>query len=229
MDNRLNLIKSMVKPCNCVADVGTDHGYLVVALVLAGIAKDGIATDINQMPLDTAIAHIATNGLDDRIRAVCTDGLTGVDNKPDAVTIAGMGGELIAHIIDSWEHSKRTNVDFYLQPMTKVEKLRDYFYENGYQIIEEKCCVAANRPYSVMHVKYVGEENQVKIDSLYVGSIRKPYTTEDIEYLSLAYRRMRKKIDGMKTSLIEKSEISYWENEEKKMIRSIDDESITSI
>ena len=33
MDQRLTLIKEMARPCRCGADIGTDHGYLILSLI----------------------------------------------------------------------------------------------------------------------------------------------------------------------------------------------------
>ena len=229
MDNRLSLIKNMVQPCKCVADIGTDHGYLVVALVAEGIAEKGIAADINQMPLDTAIKHILDNNLSDKIKAICTDGLSMIEKNTDAVTIAGMGGELIVKIIDSWEYKRNKGVNYYLQPMTKPEILRKYLYENGYEIIKENCCIANNRPYSVMQVIYTGKIEKFKIENSYIGSIQKPYNKECKIYLKRLCSRMQKKIMGLTQSEINQKNILYWKTVYNKIEMRIEDESITNL
>ena len=54
LDPRLALIYRMVPPCRLAADVGTDHGYLICALVESGKARRGIAADIAPLPLEKA-------------------------------------------------------------------------------------------------------------------------------------------------------------------------------
>ena len=108
MDQRLTLIKEMARPCRCGADIGTDHGYLICSLVEEGIAQRGIAADINAMPLDKARQEVIRRGLEERIQLVLTDGLTGIDpEEVDEVFIAGMGGDLMAQILDRWPGSRR--------------------------------------------------------------------------------------------------------------------------
>ncbi|MEG1942457.1 MAG: class I SAM-dependent methyltransferase [Angelakisella sp.] len=172
MDNRLKLIKDMVEPCDTAADIGTDHGFLICALVAEGRARRGIAADINPLPLESARQEIARQGLSGKITTVLTDGLEGITlGRGDAVVIAGMGGELIARIVEDWAQHKNTQIDYYLQPMTKPERLRKYLYGSGFNILSERCCIAAGRPYSVMHVRYDGKARALTPWQLYLGWI----------------------------------------------------------
>lgn len=159
MDQRLTLIKEMARPCRCGADIGTDHGYLICSLVEEGIAQRGIAADINAMPLDKARQEVIRRGLEERIQLVLTDGLTGIDpEEVDEVFIAGMGGDLMAQILGPLARQPPVRQGLCLQPMSKEEHLRRFLFQEGFYVEEEKCCVAAGRPYSVMRVIYTGPE-----------------------------------------------------------------------
>ena len=52
LSKRLSKIVEMTPPCLSVADVGTDHGYVPCALLLADKVKRVIASDVNRKPLD---------------------------------------------------------------------------------------------------------------------------------------------------------------------------------
>lgn len=159
MDERLSLICDMTPSCRLAADIGTDHGYLICALVESGRARRGIAADISLPSLDKARREIESRGLDHRIRPVLGDGLAGVGPEDlEVVIIAGMGGETIAHIMGEWPFSKNPGILWLLQPMTKAERLRDWLWEEGFSIGEERCCLAAGRVYSVMAARYTGEK-----------------------------------------------------------------------
>ena len=158
MDERLSLIYDMVPPCRLAADIGSDHGHLICALVGLGRAERGIAADISPSPLDRARREIAARGLADRIRPVLCDGLTDIQPEGlETVIIAGMGGETIIHIMESWPHSKNPALLWLLQPMTKAERLREWLWGEGFSITRERCCLAAGKVYSVMAVGYTGE------------------------------------------------------------------------
>ena len=58
LDNRLKDIASLVDKCDSIADVGTDHGYLPIYLILNGKANIAYASDIAIGPLNKAIENI---------------------------------------------------------------------------------------------------------------------------------------------------------------------------
>ena len=51
LSKRLSVIASLVKKGARVCDVGTDHGYLPIALKKSGLVSSVIATDIRKGPL----------------------------------------------------------------------------------------------------------------------------------------------------------------------------------
>ena len=70
LSNRLGQIARMVQPGSVVADIGTDHGQLMVYLAQNGTIRRGYACDINEKPLNKARQIIADYGLEDRIECV---------------------------------------------------------------------------------------------------------------------------------------------------------------
>lgn len=209
-NKRLDLICKMITPCNCIADIGTDHGYLVARVVMDQIAKKGIAADINTAPLATAINHIKEHRLESQIATVCTDGLSGIE-QVDGVVVAGMGGELIWKIISSWQYSKNTDTTYYLQPMTKAEYLRESLAQNGYSIIEEQCCISMGKAYSVMKVKYTGENITLDVIYKYLGKIKKPFSAEDTAYINTVLAQLEKKVNGRKSAR-DSGDLAVWED-----------------
>ena len=196
MDRRLQLIYDMVDSTDTIADVGTDHGYLICSLVADDKARRGVATDINKMPLESAESEIKKLGLSDRINTYLTDGLKDVEENIDSVIIAGMGGELIAKIIEDSVFSEHRDRTYYLQPMTKPQLLRKFLYDNGFIILEEKCVVAGNRPYSVIKARWTSEKNNYNLYDVYVGkiSIKDSYSRD---YIHKITEQLSKKLIGL--------------------------------
>ena len=119
-----------------VADVGTDHAYLPLYLVASGKCVSAVASDIAEGPLARAAETI--RGYEDRIRLVRSDGLKAIDEtEVDCIVVAGMGGDLIRHIIESsgWSFEGKTLI---LQPMTKQHELRRWLWEAGFDVTEER-------------------------------------------------------------------------------------------
>ena len=100
IDNRLLTCAKLVCGKKAV-DVGTDHGYLSVYLVQEKICDEVIACDINVKPLEAAKKSIALAGVASKVKTILSDGLDNIscDGVTDVI-IAGMGGELIAKIIE---------------------------------------------------------------------------------------------------------------------------------
>ena len=197
MDQRLTLVKEMARPCRCGADIGTDHGYLICALVEENIAQTGIAADINPMPLDKARREVARRGLEGRVRLVLTDGLADISpQEVDQVFIAGMGGDLIAQILDRWPGSRRPGMTFCLQPMSKGEHLRAFLFREGFSLEEERCCIAAGRPYSAMRVIYTGEKRSPPPVEEYLGRISFS-TPEARAYGEKVLTQLEKRLAGL--------------------------------
>lgn len=172
MDPRLALIYRMVPPCKAAADIGTDHGFLICALVEDGKTKRGIAADLKPQPLEKARREAERRGLSAQMDFVLTDGLTGISPEGlEAVVIAGMGGETILHILESWPHAKEPGITWLLQPMTKAERLRQWLWEQGFSIHREECCTAAGRVYTVLEAAYTGEVTSHPAWEYYLGKV----------------------------------------------------------
>ena len=101
LSRRLEAVAGFFVSGRCFADIGTDHAGLPVSLVQRGIFEKAVATDVRKGPLEAAAAHIAAAGLTDRIEAVLSDGLDGIGpEQAEAVCMAGMGGYLIAELLE---------------------------------------------------------------------------------------------------------------------------------
>ncbi len=136
--NRLEAIKSMVTKCNVAADIGTDHGYIAEMLLKDNTAKKVVATDLNKGPLNRAIEYLTTKSLDERCDFRLGSGLEIINEKEvDCIIIAGMGGELIRDILDTSKKISLEAKQLVLQPMTAIDKLRKYLFENNYIISDE--------------------------------------------------------------------------------------------
>ena len=95
---------SMVTTGGILADIGTDHAYVPIALVQRQKIKGAIAMDINEGPLARAQEHIRAARLEEYIQTRLSDGAEALlPNEADSILIAGMGGELILHILTEGE------------------------------------------------------------------------------------------------------------------------------
>ncbi len=172
LDNRLMMCASLVPNGARLADIGTDHAYLPVWLIKNNIISYAIASDINKGPLEsgraTAEKYHCSN-IDFRLGSGLQT-LTKDDNI-DAVVIAGMGGELIADLLDASDLVQNKNLSLILQPMTKSEVLIKYLYNNGFEILLQDCTVSSNKCYTVMLARYTGVKENVSDYNCYTGKL----------------------------------------------------------
>ena len=138
LSERLQYIADEIKCGETMADIGTDHGFLPLYLLEKKKCPKVIMSDISSGSLKKAEINCKLvkpkgdyelrlgNGID-----VLADG------EVDTVVIAGMGGLLIADILE-WNLKKSRSVKRYiLQPRNNVGRLRYWLYCNGFSIVKE--------------------------------------------------------------------------------------------
>ena len=192
LSKRLTAVAGFVEQGAVLADIGTDHGYVPIALVRRGVIPRAIAMDVNAGPLARAQAHIREYGLEDRIETRLGDGLSQLrPGEADAVVMAGMGGELVMRILEGgrslWDHIRT----WILSPQSDLEKVRRYLAANGFCIAEEAMVKDEGKFYTVMKVQR-GLEPACSVIQLRYGrhllDRRDPILTE---YLNRERKRVR--------------------------------------
>lgn len=135
------------------ADVGTDHAYLPVWLMLHGRVVSAIASDLREGPLQRAQETGRTYGAEGVEYRLCP-GLDGITSEEaDVVAIAGMGGETIASILEAAPWTADGAHLLLLQPMTRAEELRAFLANHGYAIDRECLIQEKGTLYPIMAVK----------------------------------------------------------------------------
>ena len=139
-------------PDSCrLTDVGTDHGYLPVALLQQGRILSAIASDIGAEPLEHArrtAQQYGVKGIDFRL---CS-GLSAIaPEETDVIVIAGMGGETIIAILSAAPWTRNGHM-LLLQPMTKAADLRHWLAGNGYTFTAECLVEDKGRLYPILIV-----------------------------------------------------------------------------
>lgn len=215
---RLQVIFSLVPMSSKVCDVGTDHAYLPIALSKSGKAKSIIACDINEGPLKKAKDNIEKSK-ETNIDLRLGDGLSPImENEADTLIIAGMGGDVIRHILSSCKWIKNPDLLLLLQPMTSAELLRSYLTDNLFEIEKEVPVSDASKIYSVMAVRFTGVKKTYKNGYEFVGEVS-PDTKVGKLYIEKQKKRIANCLNQIK-NINEKAEeikklteiLSYIEN-----------------
>jgi Predicted SAM-dependent methyltransferase len=166
---RLRQLADWVGENAAFADIGTDHGYLPVWLVLNGRVSSAIASDLRPGPLAHAQATAAEYGVSGRVQLRLGDGLRGLGPQDaDTIAIAGMGGENIALILSSAPWTADGQHRLLLQPMSRSEVLREFLAESGYVILREALAEDRGTLYPVLEA--VGGQMHLSPGQLYGGA-----------------------------------------------------------
>ena len=158
LNARLSSAVSLVRQDAVFADIGTDHAYLPIFLLKVGRISRAYATDINSGPLASARANVEAAALSEKVSFMLTDGAAALSGE--GVTdyaICGMGGELIADIIERAPHLRCGEVRLILQPMSRQEHLRRYLCSHSFAIRSESYSYDGGKYYTCIMAEYVGE------------------------------------------------------------------------
>lgn len=149
---RLACVASLVPTDARVADIGSDHAYLPAALVLDGKIDFAIAGEVVKGPYENAVHEIKDHQLKGRVIPRLADGLAAIEpaDKVDTITIAGMGGSLIASILEKGKDKLTRIKRLILQPNIGESQLREWLMNNHYQIMTEKIIEEDNHIYEII-------------------------------------------------------------------------------
>lgn len=188
LDKRLSAVAALVRQGSRLVDIGTDHAYLPVHLVQAGVCPSAIASDIGAGPLDAALRTVTENELTSQIALRLGDGLATVSaDEIEDIAIAGMGGETIAAILEAapWVQDRRLRL--ILQPMTRAEDLRRWLLQNGFAVMEEHLITDGRHLYPVLAAEYTAAapcEDEVLIyGGFFTAEEGRPYRRMMAEHL----------------------------------------------
>ncbi|MCC4347916.1 tRNA (adenine(22)-N(1))-methyltransferase TrmK [Limosilactobacillus reuteri] len=149
---RLACVASLVPAGARVADIGSDHAYLPAALVLDGKIDFAIAGEVVKGPYENAVHEIKDHQLEGQVIPRLADGLAAIKpaDKVDTITIAGMGGSLIASILEKGKDKLTEIKRLVLQPNVGESQLREWLMNNHYQIMTEKIIEEDNHIYEII-------------------------------------------------------------------------------
>ncbi len=146
LPRRLRLVCDFLAPCNILADIGCDHGYVSAYALSSKKAKTVICADISEKSLSKAKSLI---GEDDNARFVVSDGFDSIGRKVDEAVISGMGGRLIASILSRIDYCP----DLVLGAQHDVAYLREFLCQNGYNIIADEKVYDREKFYDIIFAR----------------------------------------------------------------------------
>ena len=195
LSRRLDTIVNMIKPCNVLADIGCDHGYVSISAIKRGLAQSVISADVAKGPLDAAKRNAAAEGTLDQTDFILSDGLLGFPDASgiECVVIAGMGGILVRKILEQGKLQRFCKLhQLVLGPQSDLDLVRKYLIEELKASIEnEKCVYDDGKYYFLMDVALQTENAPYEEFEYHFGKHIDPETIDTyIEYLEHRNRQL---------------------------------------
>ncbi|WP_394558530.1 tRNA (adenine(22)-N(1))-methyltransferase [Aquipseudomonas alcaligenes] len=163
---RLERVAAHVPAGARLADIGSDHGYLPVALVSRGVIAAAVAGEVAQTPYRAAERSVRESGLSQQISVRLANGLAAIEpgDGITAISLCGMGGETIRDILESGKARLSGQERLILQPNGGEQPLRQWLMENDYRILSEEVLWENRFEYEIIvaercgPVRYTAEE-----------------------------------------------------------------------
>ena len=194
LGERLTRVASFVPNGSKVCDVGSDHAYLPVYLIQNDQISCAIAGEVVEGPFLSAKQTVHDYRMENRIEVRLGDGLQILSKEDEitAVTICGMGGELISRILEAGYSGSHLNgrERLILQPNVAEHFVREWLMNHSYQIVDETVVSDNHRLYEIIVAEPVGKRVEYTELELKYGPILLQQPSE----LSVAkWNRMNRK------------------------------------
>ncbi|MCI8647992.1 MAG: SAM-dependent methyltransferase [Firmicutes bacterium] len=138
LTDRLQVLADQIEQNETMADIGTDHGFLPIALWERGISPKVIMADISPGSLDKARENARSLYPEEAFDLRLGSGIRVLEKaEVDAVVLAGMGGALMIHILSEELEKTLSFQKLVLQPRNGQGKLRCWLLANGFSIMRE--------------------------------------------------------------------------------------------
>nr|WP_252121014.1 tRNA (adenine(22)-N(1))-methyltransferase TrmK [Pseudomonas petroselini] len=170
---RLERVAANVPHGARLADIGSDHAYLPVALMRRGVIAAAVAGEVATTPFHAAQRTVRSNGLEQHITVRLADGLAAIEAADGitAISVCGMGGETIRDILESGKAHLSGQERLVLQPNGGEQPLRQWLMDNGYSIRSEEL-LRENRFYYEIIVAERAGPVVYSAEQLYFGPLQ---------------------------------------------------------
>ncbi|WP_439442620.1 tRNA (adenine(22)-N(1))-methyltransferase [Listeria aquatica] len=171
LSKRLEKVAHFIEPQSRIADIGSDHAYLPCYAVLKGFASFAIAGEIADGPFRSAQDQVEKTGLLAQISVRKGDGLEVLEpsDEVDTVVIAGMGGPLIANILENGKRKLARVKRLILQPNIAAKRIREWGAREQFQITAEEIIEEDHKIYEILVLERSNEPVDYSEDELFFG------------------------------------------------------------
>lgn len=170
ISERLKTIAKYLEKKEILADVGCDHGYVIIEGFEKYNLQKAYAIDNKQGPLDNAKANIKNYNFSDKVIFLLSDGLEELNNYVDVIVFAGMGGLLIIDLLKK-DFRKLNNARLIIQANRNSYEVRKYLTEMGYFIYDEQIIFEDSKYYEIIVFEKTDQPYLYNRNELYFGPV----------------------------------------------------------
>lgn len=217
LSKRLKIIHDMV-PKSVVADIGSDHGKLMIALVQSGIVQKGFAVENKEGPFERLRSNLVRYHVDDKIIPLFSDGIKDITRDVSTIVIAGMGGTSIVKILKNNPEKLVRVQTIIIDAHTAVPLVRREICQMGFAIADEQIVKEDDIFYEI--IKFIRADKAIISDEdLEFGPILRHQKSATFKE---KYRNRINEIDVLlKKTELPKSRISSLCEEKHKLERIV--------
>ncbi|WP_319003947.1 tRNA (adenine(22)-N(1))-methyltransferase [Pseudomonas sp. L5B5] len=170
---RLERVAAQVPAGARLADIGSDHGYLPLALLRRGAIEMAVAGEVALTPFHSAQRSASASGFGQRISVRLANGLAAIEPGDGITTISfcGMGGETIRDILEAGKARLHGRERLVMQPNGGEQPLRQWLMDNGYAILFEEVLRENRFDYEII-VAERGDSPCYSVEQLYFGPLQ---------------------------------------------------------
>ena len=227
LKGRLKLIADKVPKCGVFADIGTDHAYLPIYLIKNNICTHAIASDVKPGPIRVANRNIMSHRLESKVETRMGSGLDTLKlGEADTIVIAGMGGTLLAQLLDEGKDKAQRAKNLVLQPMNDLDIVRKWLYNNGFKIYDEQMVDEGEKIYTVICAAFEKANHEAREEFYYhVGEwlIEKkdPLLNKYCKMKIRQLERVLKQLESMENNTSQVEYHSWLKSEYEKLLVSL--------
>lgn len=198
---RLETLLDMTPRCALVADIGADHAFLTIELLRREKAQHVLCTDLSPHSLNKAKEAVLRADCAEQVTLCQGDGLAAIDGyRPEAIVIAGMGGETISAILEGAQED--FSCLYLLQAMSRTSFLRAFLSGHGFAILDERLAKDEGRIYPILAVRRQAVTEQPSPAEIYCGAAHLSRADDPLtaEYLHGLVRSLMRRKEGRQTA-----------------------------